>query len=406
MTDPQWPPSPEVMTLMRSVASRLLADPAAMLAESGDAAVGDEPAFANDPLLAAAVRASSDATLLQLVAGTMHHPERQAPVDLPPQAYELAREFVQRDLDPTLILASCQRNQNVAWRHVTRAAIEEIGDPKLLQAALEAAAVSSFHFVESVAETLLAFIDAERASAYAGASAERWTTVKRIVAGDDLDLNAAGARLGYELAGEHTALVLWTAASPGAPEPLEAAGRAVARAAGGQRTLSLSAGRSIAWAWIAGQRPDEALLRRLLGPVDGVQVGIGSTLPGAGGFRRSHQQALAVQRLLSRRTAPDDARLTSYDDVRLAWLATQAEDVASAFVDEALGDFATAPAELRETVRIYLDERGNAPRAAERLYVHRNTVLQRLQTAERLLPRPLASAHLEVAVALETLRWR
>lgn len=137
-----------------------------------------------------------------------------------------------------------------------------------------------------------------------------------------------------------------------------------------------------------------------------MQAGIGATLSGATGFRRSHQQAVAVQRLLSRRTAAGVAALTAYDDVRLAWLAAQGDDVATAFVDETLGELATAPAELRETVRIYLRERGNAPRAAERLYVHRNTVLQRLQTAERLLPRPLAAAHLEIAVALETLHWR
>ena len=43
--------------------------------------------------------------------------------------------------------------------------------------------------------------------------------------------------------------------------------------------------------------------------------------------------------------------------------------------------------------------------AARALYTHRNTVLNRLQRAERLLPFPLAGHGLEVGVALEIARW-
>ena len=39
------------------------------------------------------------------------------------------------------------------------------------------------------------------------------------------------------------------------------------------------------------------------------------------------------------------------------------------------------------------------------LYTHRNTVLNRLQRAERLLPLPLAGHGLEVGVALEIAQW-
>ena len=39
------------------------------------------------------------------------------------------------------------------------------------------------------------------------------------------------------------------------------------------------------------------------------------------------------------------------------------------------------------------------------LYTHRNTVLNRLQRAERLLPLPLAGHGLEIGVALEITQW-
>jgi hypothetical protein len=47
----------------------------------------------------------------------------------------------------------------------------------------------------------------------------------------------------------------------------------------------------------------------------------------------------------------------------------------------------------------------SAPRAARALYTHRNTILNRLQRAGRLLPLPLAGYGLEIGVALEIAHW-
>jgi DNA-binding PucR family transcriptional regulator len=57
-------------------------------------------------------------------------------------------------------------------------------------------------------------------------------------------------------------------------------------------------------------------------------------------------------------------------------------------------------------VLVYVREQSNASRAAKRLYTHRNSLLRRLARAEQLLPRPLSENSVEVAVALEVLRWR
>ena len=63
------------------------------------------------------------------------------------------------------------------------------------------------------------------------------------------------------------------------------------------------------------------------------------------------------------------------------------------------------PANLRDTLCVYIAEQFSAARAARALYTHRNTVLNRLQRAERLLPLPLAGHGLEVGVALEIAQW-
>jgi|GEM_PF-3310339 len=48
----------------------------------------------------------------------------------------------------------------------------------------------------------------------------------------------------------------------------------------------------------------------------------------------------------------------------------------------------------------------NASRAATRLFIHRNTLLNRIARANKLLPQPLEAASVHVAVALEVLLWR
>ncbi|WP_256333373.1 helix-turn-helix domain-containing protein [Streptomyces sp. cf386] len=71
-----------------------------------------------------------------------------------------------------------------------------------------------------------------------------------------------------------------------------------------------------------------------------------------------------------------------------------------------LGELETAEPESTEAVRVFIAAQCNVSHAADRLYVHRNTLLRRLARADRHLPRPLAANVVEVASALEVLRRR
>ncbi len=100
-----------------------------------------------------------------------------------------------------------------------------------------------------------------------------------------------------------------------------------------------------------------------------------------------------------------DLRVARFADVQLVTLALQDEQRAREFVARTLGTLAGADRELRDTLCVYIGEQFSAARAARALYTHRNTVLNRLQRAERLLPLPLAGHGLEVGVALEIAQW-
>jgi len=78
---------------------------------------------------------------------------------------------------------------------------------------------------------------------------------------------------------------------------------------------------------------------------------------------------------------------------------------ASDFVARTLGTLASADPELRDTLRTYIRARFNASRAARALFAHRNTVLNRIQRAEEMLPLALQEHSLEVGVALEIEYW-
>jgi DNA-binding PucR family transcriptional regulator len=109
--------------------------------------------------------------------------------------------------------------------------------------------------------------------------------------------------------------------------------------------------------------------------------------------------AVATQRLMSWRP---DLPVARFADVQLVTLALQDEQRAREFVARTLGKLADADRELRDMLCAYIGEQFSAARV---LYTYRNTILNRLQRAERLLPLPLAGPGLEIGVAVEIAQW-
>ena len=175
------------------------------------------------------------------------------------------------------------------------------------------------------------------------------------------------------------------------------------------RPLSVLASTATRWLWVpvaAGTDAavDTAAMLRSIGSARDVRVAIGSCGDGVEGFRRSHFDALTTQQMMVRLKSPQ--QIAFFADIQLVALITTDADRAAGFVKHVLGDFESAGPELQDTVRTFIDEQCNASRAAARLYIHRNTLIRRLARADELLPTPLAECIVNVAVALDVLRWR
>jgi DNA-binding PucR family transcriptional regulator len=133
-----------------------------------------------------------------------------------------------------------------------------------------------------------------------------------------------------------------------------------------------------------------------------IRVAVGPTQAGITGFRRTHVAALAIQRLLAGH--PGGERLALHHELEVTALAAQDQDRAAEFVATTLGALAIdepSASRLRETLRVFLDEAENAPRAAARLHTHRNTVLQRVARATELLGHRPGERRLALELALE-----
>ena len=394
-------PSTRVRELIRQAAQIIVNAPSEWLDELDDAVLGANPAIAADPELAAAVSRSNQANLFFWATANVRDPGAPVPPNTGPEPMTVARELVRRGLD-AYALDAYRVGQGVAWRRLMEITFELTSDPAELHEFLDVCSRSISAFVDATLAAIAAQIDLERDELTRGTHAQRRETVALILDGAPIPRHRAEGRLGYALTGPHTAAVIWTDDPGGDLARLDGAAEAVGRAAGA-RLLSVLPSAATRWVWVAGSVDTDKLLRSVDTTPD-VRIAIGPTANGVDGFRRSHFDAITTQQLMARLHSPQQIAL--FTDVQLVALITADTDRAAEFVNHTLGDLESAGAELQDTVRTFVEEQCNASRAAKRLFTHRNTLLRRLARADELLPRPLAESTVEVAVALDVLRWR
>ena len=397
------PLSPQAADLIRQIAQVFLDEPADLMAElhAAVSAAADEP-LRSEPTLAAEVAASNRANVLHLAASMLKDPGGRVPANLTPEVLGIAREAFRRGIEQA-VYTTYHAGQNAVWAYWMRTAFALSQDPAALRQALEAGSRSLAGFIDDTVAALSEQLRRERADLARGSHARRFEVVSLVLDSAPITTGRASTGLGYDLRRRHTAAVLWT--DPRRPDQgaLAQAAEALGPATRARQVLTVIASSSSVWAWLAAAADtDTDAITAATAAHPAVRVAVGPIGAGIDGFRRSHFDAVATQRLMSRRP---DLRVARFTDVQLVTLAIQDEQRAREFVVRTLGQLADADRELRDTLCVYIAEQFSAARAARALYTHRNTVLNRLQRAERLLPLPLAGHGLEIGVALEIAQW-
>lgn len=392
--------------LMAEIADRLEAELDSVVAEMDAVIMGTTPAFLIDAAIAAEASASSRANVRRFLAVARRAADPPPP-DVPPEALDVARTIVRRGIESDAIYQAYRRGQQTLWRRWMTVAEQVTTSGTELAAVLNTSLDLLFYYADEVLGRVIAEAQREREQVLGGELARRTEVIRLILDGAPLDVASASRRLGHDLSRHQTALVLWTETPDARQGALEATALAAAHAAGARRPLSHSAGVTTLWAWIGSDTPlaTADLARRLQESDPHVRVAIGPTRRGIGGFRRSHEAALAVQRLLAGN--PEGGRAATYEELEITALAAQNEQRAIDFVTATLGRLAentSSAARLRETLRVFLEEAENAPKTAARLHTHRNTILQRVARATELLGYAPGERRLAVELALELRR--
>lgn len=397
-------PSPQVCELIRQGAQAVINAPAEWLDELDRVTVAANPALAADPTLAAAVSRTNRANLIYWATANMRDPGAPVPANLGTEPLGIARDLVRRGLDAAE-LDAYRVAEGAAWRRWMQISFELTSDPAELYELLDVSSRSISAFIDATLAGIAAQIDLERDELTRGTHAERREVATLVLDGAPIGLARAETRLGYPLQRPHTAAVIWADDMTGDLSVLDRTAEAFAGAAGAPRPLSILASAASRWVWAAGNTDlDTDRLRAVIDATPDVRIAIGPTRDGIDGFRRSHFAALTAQRMLTRLGSPQ--RIAFYTDIQLTALITQDPQAADEFINEVLGEFQSANPQLHTAVLTFIHEQCNTSRTAARLYTHRSTLLRRLAQADRMLPKPLATNIVQVAVALETLRWR
>ena len=399
-------PTARTYELIAAIADRLALEADETVAAMDSAVIEVVPEFGADAAIAAELTATNRGNWQRFLAVAR---QAQSPLSeaVPPEALDAARTVVRRGIDLDRIYEGYRRGHQVGLERWLACAYEIVEPGPELIGVTELSLSLAFRFIDQTLGRVLAEAQREREEVIGGALARRTETIRLILDGAPIDPTSASRRLGYELDRRHTGVVVWSESAVAPHGALESAAVLLAQAAGSQRPLTLPAGTTTLWAWIGtpGEPAMEDLRSALGRSPDDVRVAVGPTRRGIEGFRASHEAALTVHRLLLGN--PVSGRFGSYRELEVTALAAHDPRAATEFIAATLGPLAEdspAAARLRETLSVYLEGADNAPRAASRLYTHRNTVLKRIARATELLGYPPGERRLAVALALELRR--
>jgi hypothetical protein len=353
----------------------------------------------DDDELRAELLASAEANIAQ-VLGMLAHGARVDDITVPHEALDFLRGNVRRGLPLAVLLRSYRLGHAWLWEQWSGALQERVDDSGELAAGQDESSAFMFAYVDRISGALVEEFGTERERMLRSADQLRAETVRLILAGGPIDTEAASRRLGYELGRHHVAMRVSSGASE--VEGLaRAVGEAAAALAGGEPLVIASgAARFDVWCGSFDSPATEALAS--YEPPPRVLVAFGKPGQGVAGFRSSHAEAKQAARIGA---LVGDAKhsVTSYARIELVSLLASDLPRARAFVATQLGPLAVAGGtaeRLRETVLPFLLSGGSPTRVAEKLFVHKNTVVERIKRAEALLDRRVNESPLELEAAL------
>jgi PucR-like helix-turn-helix protein/diguanylate cyclase with GGDEF domain len=353
-------------------------------------------------LLSASV-AENVATLLHALEHGID-PER---IEAPAAAIEYARRLAQRGV-PVVALVRAYR---IGQARFLQWCFDELGsegsDGPVRSEAARRMTERSFTYIDRVSEQVISVYEQERDRWLNNRATVRAARVRAILAGHDVDVDVSESTIGYRLRRRHLGMVAWVRERTRGDDDLvllERTAATIALGAGSPaKPLFIPCDEASAWVWFplhAEGSPADAVAAAT--PEGPVRVALGEPADGIDGFCTTHRQALLAQ-TVALAAGPAGRLVTAFADIRP--LALMASDIGAvrAWVLDTLGELTVddEPHErLRTTLRVFLSTGGSYTATADRLMMHKNTVLYRVNRAEEIRGRSFHGDRLDVELAL------
>lgn len=351
-----------------------------------------QDALAPWPLIRTFAQHVLTATLLRLAD------EDRLPVDTEAIDRDLAEDIVARDIPLSEITRVLRTMQHEWLSLLIDAAMGVRPDGITVVPAL----------ATSVTGTMDAWIGAatdaifeERRRVYLAEQVRIRSAIESLVTAEPVDVEAATQLLRIPLIGWHVGCAIGT--PPGGAVERRVLDRVVhvfARVVGSERMLRYETSAGTIHLWVSTDRPPRTPRVEDLRVPGPLLVGIGEPHPGADGFRRTFLEASDALRLAA---SLGDNGGVSYGDAALAIVLSRDEERARWFVEHELRDLAAdSPemADMRNTLRTFFDTRMRIAPAAERLFLHRNTLINRLERIRVVLGHSVVERPAETQAAL------
>ncbi|WNM31951.1 helix-turn-helix domain-containing protein [Streptomyces sp. Li-HN-5-11] len=388
--------------LIRSVSKAVLADPA-ILAPVHEAVVGAaDGRFASNPSIVEAIGEATKDNALHWMRSMYEQPRLWVVPNLSSQVVGIGREGFRWGAENTLRTAY-RAGEQAMWSLWMKLAFSQCDDPEILLPALDHASRSLARWVEDTAGALVDLLERERTALSGDAQVRRLELVNQLLGGAAVPMDDLDEALSYPLSASHLSVIISAPPRLADRARLVQAASVVCRLTEAAHHLLVHASTSSLWLWTTPRvpmTPDD--LETATAHHPDVRFVVGPLDVGVDGFRRSHHRALEAQRLVRDHGAQ---RIVFYEDVAVVLLLAAEGPRLREFVHTTLGPLASGPAELRDTLRVFIRERYNASQTARLLFTHRNTVLQRIRRAEQLLPTTLDRHGANVGLALDAMHW-
>jgi hypothetical protein len=403
---------PVTAELMADVAAAVSRRVAAVSKDVYEVILREIPQLGDDKPLLALLASSVDGNVSTCLQIMQHQIDLDA-VQAPAAAVEYARRLAQHGAPLPALLRAYRVGHACFSESLLTELAQQSGDAELISAATLGMSKIVAGYIDQTSEEMVAAYTGERENWLRNRNAARTARIRRLLAGERVDVAGSEAILGYRLRQYHVGLVCW--AGDGAVTADEitrlerAVGHVAAQASCSGDPFFLPRDESSAWAWLPlGIRDTFASAAAITADLDGdIHFAFGDAAKGPAGFCLTHQEAVAAQAVALAKGSPAP-RAVAFGEVAPVAMMLEASGLLRAWVLGTLAGLAADDehhARLRDTMLVFLQTGGSYKTTAEQLLLHKNTVQYRIRRAEESLGRPVGDNRHNVELALQASHW-